>query len=140
MWSCINSWQVKKTASRASSRVMCRTAGICLGWQLQPTAWEIHWTLRTAVYWDTDNRIVYFAPYNYINTPPPTNLTVFILIYILIHNRSNMHQIWNNCKKATPHFSKCNCLSFEVFYEILAWWWPFRVETCSCKLTKIKLC
>ena len=34
---------------------------------------------------------------------------------------------------AKVRFHKSDCIAFQKFYKALAWWWPFKVETCCCK-------
>jgi len=55
------------------------TAGISLSLQLRTIAWNIEQSLQTSVYWDINNRIVYLALSNYVETPPSISLTVFVL-------------------------------------------------------------
>jgi hypothetical protein len=50
------------------------------------------------------------------------------MIEIISINDETKH----NCRKLRSHFSKCNCIYFYVFYQVLALWWPFRFETSNC--------
>jgi len=54
-------------------------AGLGLSLQLHTITWNIEHTLQTSVYWDINNRIVYVALSNYVDTPLSISLTVFIL-------------------------------------------------------------
>lgn len=65
--------------------------------------------------------------------------TSLLLTYILIHDRSNMQNMKHHNSKKWEIILANNLKYFYVFYQALAWWWTFSVETCCYKINKIKL-
>lgn len=92
-------------------------------------------TLRITIYCDAQTTEYHLAPSNYIKTTPIQYITYIYLIlkFVFVQEATCIKN--ETCIIVKTEISEKQVYNFQVFYQVLAWWWPFRVEICCCKIT-----